>query len=72
MDTVPWTRSVMFVGDHFSLITTVELQEGQRKNGESDEDLAARIAGEFLINFYGWDIAAASHDIGVVDAEDLG
>jgi hypothetical protein len=72
MDTVPWTRSVMFVGDHFSLITTVELQEGQRKNGESDEDLAARIAGEFLLGFYGWNVAAASLNIGVVDAEDLG
>lgn len=69
MDIVPLTRSVLFVGDFFSLITTVELQEGQRKNGESDEDLACRIAGEFLRGYYGWDVAAASKDIGVMDAD---
>lgn len=69
MDLVPLTRSVMFVGDYFSLITTVDLSDSERKPGESDEDLACRIASEFLHNYYGWDVAAASNDIGVMDYE---
>ena len=70
MDVVPLTRSVLFIGDYFSLISTVALDEDQRRDGESDEDLAARIAGEFLLGFYGWNVAAASHEIGLMDADD--
>jgi len=67
MDNVPLTRSVLFVGEYFSLITTVSLVEELRHPGEIDEDFALRLASEFMLGYYGWDVAAVSKDIGVMD-----
>jgi hypothetical protein len=58
----------MFIGDYFSLIHTVVLEEEHRLAGESDEEYAVRQASEFMRNYYGWDVAEASNEIGVVDS----
>lgn len=58
----------MFVGDYFTLITTVTLVEPFREKGESDEDFAVRLASDLLNNYYGWDVAAAATvAVGVMD-----
>lgn len=69
MDEVPLTLSVLFVGDYFTLITTVVLEEAWRGADESDEDYAVRLASDFMKNHYGWDVAAASNSIGVMSDE---
>lgn len=53
-DAVPLVKSVLFVGDYFSLITTVEVDDAE------DTDAAIKRAGEFLLAQYGWDVAAAA------------
>lgn len=69
MDEVLLTRSVMFVGDYFSLIHTVVLHDEERLPDEGDEDFAVRKASAFMISYYGWDVAAVSNEIGVVDPD---
>lgn len=69
MDEIPLTRNVMFIGDYFSLIHTVVLYDDEREDGEADEDMAVRLASEFMIEYYGWDVAAQSNDIGVMDED---
>lgn len=69
MDEIPLTRNVMFIGDSFSLIHTVVLYDDEREDGEADEDMAVRLASEFMIEYYGWDVAAQSNDIGVMDED---
>lgn len=70
MDLIERTKSVMFVGDYFSLITTVVLKEELRNRFESDWDLSVRLASAWLQEHYGWDVAAVSHQIGIVDEDD--
>jgi hypothetical protein len=60
----------MFVGDYFSLITTVVLKEELRNRFESDWDFAVRLASVWLQEHYGWDVAAVSNEIGVVEEDD--
>jgi hypothetical protein len=67
IDEVMLSRTVMFVGDYFTLITTVVLDEKLRYEDESDEDFAVRIATVFLEEYYGWDIAEKANEIGVMD-----
>lgn len=67
MDAVPLSVNVLFVGEYFTMITTVILDDKFRKPGEGDEDLAVRLASEFLLAMYGWDVAAVSTQIGVMD-----
>lgn len=67
MDAIPLLRNVLFVGEYFSLMTTVNLQEEFRQPGESDDDFAVRIANTVLKEIYGWDVASASREIGVSD-----
>jgi hypothetical protein len=69
VDLIPLTKSVMFVGDYFSMITTVGLNEEMRQEGEDDEDLAIRLAGVLIQEFYGWDVVAVSNEIGLVEDE---
>lgn len=73
-DAVPMVRKVLFVGDYFSLITTVVLDEtlrgsslGAREDVETDDDFAIRLASTWLEEYYGWDIAEASNEIGVIE-----
>lgn len=67
MDNVELTRTVMFVGDYFTLMTTVVLDEKLRYDDESDEDFAVRVATVFMEEYYGWDVADKANEIGVMD-----
>lgn len=67
MDAVPLLKNVLFVGQYFSLMTTVSLEETLRNEGEADDDFAVRLASTLLEEFYGWDVAAVSMEIGVAD-----
>ena len=67
MDSVPDIRDVMFVGDYFTLITSVTLEEKLRVSGESDDDFAIRLASMWLGEYYGWDVLKASNEVGLVE-----
>lgn len=57
----------MFVGDYFTLMTTVVLDEKLREEGESDNDFAFRVASIFMREYYGFDVEAVANSIGIVD-----
>ena len=65
MDEINLSRTVMFVGNYFTLMTTVVLDETLRQEDESDEDFAVRTASVFMKEYYGFDVASVSHEIGV-------
>jgi len=67
MDTINLSRTVMFVGDYFTLMTTVVLDDSLRNEDEGDNDFAVRLASVFITEYYGFDVASVSNDIGVVD-----
>jgi hypothetical protein len=67
MDTINLSRTVMFVGDYFTLMTTIVLDEKLRDENEADNDFAVRVASVFMNEYYGFDVASVSNDIGVVD-----
>jgi len=68
MDTIKETRTVMFVGDYFTLLTTVALEESLRLPEETDDDeFAVRLAATWMGEHYGWDVLAASNEVGIVD-----
>ena len=67
MDTIPMTKTVLFVGEYFSMMSTVVLDETLREDDEKDDDFAIRLASSLLGYYYGWDVAEVSHEIGVVD-----
>lgn len=69
IDDIRLTRTVLFVGDYFSMMSTVVLSEEHRNLEESDEDFAIRLASVLLKEHYGWDVAAVSNEIGVVDED---
>lgn len=71
MDEITLSRTVMFVGDYFTLMTTVVLDEKLREEGEDDKDFAVRIASIFIREYYGFDVEAVANDIGVVDEEGI-
>lgn len=67
MDAVPLLRNVLFVGEYFSLMTTVSLEETLREPGEPDDDFAVRLASTLLEEYYGWDVRGVAKEIGVTD-----
>jgi hypothetical protein len=67
VDRIPLTRTVMFSADYFTLLTTVVLVEDLRLEGESDDDLAVRLASAWLLEHYGFDVAGASNAAGVLE-----
>jgi hypothetical protein len=69
MDKINLSRTVMFVGDYFTLMTTVVLDDKLRFDEESDEDFAVRTASVFMKEYYGFDVASFSKDIGIVDED---
>ena len=69
MDEINLSRTVMFVGDYFTLMTTVVLDETLRQEDESDEDFAVITASVFMKEYYGFDVASFSKDIGIVDED---
>lgn len=70
IDDIRLTKTVMFVGDYFTLMTTVVLEESLRDAEEEDDDFAIRLAGVFLKEHYGWDVPAVSNDIAIVEDEE--
>lgn len=68
-DEITLTRSVLAVGDYFSLITTIVIDPATRLEGEDENEQAVREASAFMLAHYGWDIEGASNDIGVIDDE---
>ena len=69
MDEILLSRTVMFVGDYFTLMTTVVLDEKLRNDGEEDNDFAVRVASVFMNEYYGFDVEAVANSIGVVDGD---
>jgi len=67
MDEIEKTRTIMFVGDYFTLMTTIVLDETLREPNEGDNDFATRIGSTFIKGHYGFDVEAVSNEIGVVD-----
>lgn len=67
MDEINLSRTVMFVGDYFTLMTTIVLDNTLRNEGESEHDFAIRCASVFMKEHYGFDVASVANDIGVVD-----
>jgi hypothetical protein len=72
IDEVTLSRTVMFVGDYFTMMTTVVLEEKLRDEEESDDDFAVRLATIFLSEYYGFDDldSKSTVSIGVVDEDD--
>lgn len=70
IDIVPLAKTVLFVGEYFSMMTTVVLEEGARNEGEDDDNFAIRLAGVLLQEYYGWDVKAVSNEIGIVDEDE--
>jgi hypothetical protein len=70
IDEIQLSKTVMFVGDYFTLMTTVVLIEEFRLPDETDEDFAVRLASVFLEEHYGWNVGAVSNDIAIVDDEE--
>jgi hypothetical protein len=67
MDNILPSRTVMFVGDYFTLMTTIVLDEKLRNENETDNDFAVRVASIFINEYYGFDVASVANSIGVVD-----
>jgi len=68
MDEINLSKTVLFVGDYFSLMTTVVLTESLRNEGEDDDEFAIRLASVLMEEYYGWDVAEkATVSIGIVD-----
>ena len=72
MDAIPMTKDVMFVGEYFSLITSVQPDESLREDGETDDDFAIRVASVLFTEYYGWDVLEVAHEVGVVDRDPEG
>jgi hypothetical protein len=67
IDEITLNRTVMFVGDYFTLLTTVKLEESLRVEGEDDDEFASRLAGIWMGEYYGWDVVGAANEAGVVE-----
>ena len=71
MDVIADKRTVMFVGDYFTLLTTVALEESLRLPEETDDDeFAVRLAATWMGEHYGWDVLAAANEVGIVEEND--
>jgi hypothetical protein len=68
MDEIPQSKNVMFVGEYFTLLTTVQLDEKLRTaEDETEDDFAIRLAAMWLGEYYGWDVLGASKEVGIVE-----
>ena len=67
MDKIADTRTVMFVGDYFTLLTTVQLEDTLRVENEDDDTFAIRLATVWMGEHYGWDVLKASNEVGIVE-----
>jgi hypothetical protein len=67
VDQIPTYKNVIFVGEYFTLMSTVELLEEARQEGETDDELAIRSASAWLNHHYGWDMEEHAREAGVID-----
>jgi hypothetical protein len=68
IDVIPFVKSVMFVGEYFTLVTSVQLDERLRLESDADDDdFAIRLAGIWLGEYYGWDVLGASQEVTVLE-----
>lgn len=67
MDEIENNKTVMFVGDYFTMLTTVQLNESLRDDNESDDDLAVRMASVLFAEYYGWDVLEHANEVGIVE-----
>jgi hypothetical protein len=67
IDKISLNKTVMFVGDYFTLLTTVKLEESLRVEGEVDDEFAIRLASVWMGEHYGWDVLEASNEVGVLE-----
>lgn len=67
MDEITLNKTVMFVGDYFTLLTTVKLEETLRVAGEEDDEFAIRLASVWMGEHYGWDVLEVSNEAGIVE-----
>lgn len=65
-DLIPLIREVLFVGEHFTMMTSVAVDESLREEGESDDEFYIRLASVGIKEYYGWDVRERSVDIAVV------
>ena len=64
-------RTVAFVGDYFTLLTTVKLEESLRTpDDQDDEEFAVRLAALWMGEHYGWDVLKASNEVEVFPDDD--
>jgi hypothetical protein len=71
MDEIPQSVDVMFVGEYFTLITSVQLDEKLRvPEDDGDDGFAIRLAAIWLGEHYGWDLLGASKEVGIVPRTD--
>lgn len=66
-DRISLVKDVLFVGEHFTLMTSVAVDEKHREPGESDDAFFIRLASVGLEEVYGWDVRAQSIDVAVVE-----
>jgi len=65
-DLIPVIREVLFVGEHFTMMTSVAVDEALREPGESDDEFYIRLASVGIEQYYGWNVREQSVDIAVV------
>ena len=71
MDNILPSRTVIFVGDFFTLMTTVVLDETIRNEGEDDNDFAVRLASILMSEIYNFDVVSVANSVGVVDEDGI-
>ena len=67
IDRVAMIKDILFVGEHFTLMTSVEVDDSLRKEGEDYDAFVIRLASEGLKEVYGWDVRSRSIDVAVVE-----
>lgn len=66
-DRIALIKDVLFVGDHFTMMTSVEVDETLRQPGEEDDAFYIRLASEGIREVYGWDVREKSNDVAIVE-----
>jgi len=66
-DRIALVKDVLFVGEHFTLMTSVAVDETLRQPGEEDDAFHIRLASEGIKQMYGWDVFEKSNDVAIVE-----
>ena len=63
-------KTVLFVGEYFTLTTTVTIDETLRRENENDEDFITRTPSEFLAEYYDFKNLESKSTISIEIIED--